>query len=86
MHSLPIFAPKIILIKQLYASCHSLNIFFLDKRIGEWLFKVEEAEGEAEARVQCIQWAATQNQAHYELFNTVVHCPSSVLQVWTDPA
>ncbi|XP_067939805.1 mucin-like protein [Watersipora subatra] len=58
----------------------------LDERVGEWLFRVEESNGEVEARVQCRKWVSTQNWYLYQSFNFLSYCPQNLRQAFWDPA
>ena len=63
-----------------------LSQCLVDKRVGEWLFRVENSDGAQEARVQCMQWLSTQNSFIYVIFNVISHCPQTLNQALRDPA
>ncbi|XP_067939795.1 mucin-like protein [Watersipora subatra] len=69
-----------------YIDIDSVSGNMKDQRVGEWLFRVENSKGEAEARVQCKKWVSTQNWFIYHFFNFISHCPQNIWQAFWDPA
>ncbi|KAF6022442.1 hypothetical protein EB796_019247 [Bugula neritina] len=55
-----------------------------DKRVGEWLFRVEESDGIETPAVKCLKWVTTQNEQLYGWFNRWSHCPQTLSQALSD--
>ena len=59
---------------------------YVDGRVGEWLFRIEESEGNKSASANCQKWVSAQNIDMYASYNLNASCPVTIWQVWWDPA